>query len=137
MKTVISILEKRQHYVNRISPDCSLRNALSYMNSYNVECLAVTDGKGLFLGLVTEHDIARKTSLDKHLLSDTTVQEVINTEIPFVDINETVGHCMRLMKRFHIRYLPVFDLRSFRGIISSDDILEEAIFSRAGIFDEG
>jgi hypothetical protein len=40
------------------------------------------------------------------------------------------------MKRFDVRYLPVFEDLHFMGIISSDDILRHAILRRAGIFDE-
>jgi hypothetical protein len=43
---------------------------------------------------------------------------------------------MHLMKRFDVRYLPVFEDLHFMGIISSDDILHHAILRRAGIFDE-
>ena len=60
----------------------------------------------------------------------------MNTRIPFADVNNTVEHCMRLMKQYNTRYLPVFEGFNFRGIISSDDILEEAVYNRAGIFDE-
>jgi hypothetical protein len=33
------------------------------------------------------------------------------------------------------RYLPVFEIHSFRGIVSSEDILEEAVNNRMEIFD--
>ena len=136
MQKVGTIIDRKQNRFNKILPGASLSDALGLMNSRNDECLAVIDDKGLFSGLLTEHDIARKTSLSKRSLSDMLVADIMNTQFPFVDVNDTVEHCMQLMKRFHIRYLPVFDLRSFRGIISTDDILEEAIYFRTGIFDE-
>jgi len=40
------------------------------------------------------------------------------------------------MKPFNIRYLPVFDRKTFRGIISADDILAEAVYLQERIFDE-
>lgn len=136
MQKVSVILDKKQDKVYKISPWASLGDAMGLMNSRNVECLVVKDDNDLFFGLVTEHDIARRTWMSERLLSNTTVQQIVNTHFPFVDVNDTVEHCMQLMKRFSIRYLPVFDVRSFKGIISTDDILEEAIYSRAGIFDE-
>jgi CBS domain containing-hemolysin-like protein len=42
---------------------------------------------------------------------------------------------MQLMRQHHVRYLPVFEIHSFRGIVSSEDIIEEAVNNRMEIFD--
>jgi CBS domain-containing protein len=136
MEKVTTILDRKQTHFNRISPLCSISDALSRMSSQNMEYLIVVNEEDNFLGLLTEHDIARKTIFAKKPIDKMNVKEVMNTRVPFADVNDTVEHCMRLMKQYNTRYLPVFEGFGFRGIVSSDDILEEAVHNRAGIFDE-
>jgi len=136
MEKVTTILDKKQTHFNKISPDCSVSHALFRMSTENTEYLIVLNEDEKFLGLLTEHDIARKTLVAYRPIEEICVKEIMNTRIPFADVNNTVEHCMRLMKQYNTRYLPVFEGFNFRGIISSDDILEEAVYNRAGIFDE-
>ena len=136
MEKITTILDRKQTHFNKISPDCTISDALYRMSSQNMEYLIVLNDDEKFLGLITEHDITRKTIFSRLPIEDTHVQEIMNTRFPFADVEDTVEHCMRLMKRFNTRYLPVFDGFRFRGIISGDDILEEAVFHGAEIFDE-
>jgi CBS domain-containing protein len=136
MEKVTAILDRKQTHFNKISPECSISDALHRMSSQDMEYLIVVDEDEKFMGLLTEHDIAKKTIFINQPLEGISVKEVINTRIPFADVNDTVEHCMRLMKQYNTRYLPVFEEFGFRGIISGDDILEEAVYKRAGIFDE-
>ena len=136
MEKITTILDKKQTHFNRISPDCSVGHALLRMSTENTEYLIVLDEDEKFLGLLTEHDIARKTIFTNRQIDDISVKEIMNTKIPFADVNDSVEHCMRLMKRHNTRYLPVFEGFGFRGVVSGDDILEEAVSNRAGIFDE-
>ncbi|HET9744167.1 MAG TPA: CBS domain-containing protein, partial [Chitinophagaceae bacterium] len=54
---------------------------------------------------------------------------------PAATTDDTVERCMQLMRQHHVRYLPVFEDYSFRGIVSTEDILEEAVNNRMEIFD--
>jgi CBS domain-containing protein len=137
MEKITAIFDKKQQTKsNRIGPECFIIDALSYMNVHNLECVAVTDDEDSLLGLLTEHDIARKFFLPGSLNLNTSVYEIMNTQFPFADINDSIEHCMQLMKDFGTRYLPVFDLKSFKGIISADEILAEVIRVHSDIFDQ-
>ena len=59
----------------------------------------------------------------------------MNTALPMATIDDSVERCMRLMRQFNVRYMPVFEDRTFKGLISVDDILQEAISYREAIFD--
>jgi FOG: CBS domain len=59
----------------------------------------------------------------------------MNKGLPAATTDDTVETCMQLMRQHHVRYLPVFEIHSFRGIVSSEDILEEAVYNRMEIFD--
>jgi CBS domain-containing protein len=135
MEKVTTILDKKQTHFNKISPECSVGHALFRMNTENTEYLTVLNEDEKFMGLLTEHDIARKTLFSNRSIEEILVKEIMNTRIPFADVNDTVEHCMRIMKRYNTRFLPVFEGFNFCGIISNEDILEEAVYNGAGIFD--
>ncbi|HJS53692.1 MAG TPA: CBS domain-containing protein, partial [Chitinophagaceae bacterium] len=68
-------------------------------------------------------------------LAKTTVGDVMNNKLPAATTDDTVERCMQLMRQHHVRYLPVFEIHSFRGIVSTEDIIEEAVNNRMEIFD--
>ena len=135
MEKVTTILAKKQAHFNNISPDCSVGHALFRMSTEDTEYLSVLNDDEKFMGLLTEHDIARKTLFTSRSIEEIRVKEIMDTRIPFADVDDTVEHCMRLMKRYNTRYLPVFEGFNFRGVISNEDILEEAVYNGADIFD--
>ena len=136
MEKVTEILARKQTHFKKISPTCSISDALCRMSSQDTDYLIVMDDNENFLGLLTEHDVATKTIFANRPLAKTGVNEMMNTRLPIADADDSVEHCMKVMRRYHVRYLPVFNHLIFLGIISSDDILEEAVSHRAGIFDE-
>ncbi len=135
MEKVATITARKQIHFNKISPDSSIRYALGQINGKKIEYLIVMDEDEKFLGLITEHDITKRAIFTKRPISEMRVREIMNPMLPFVDVNDSLKHCMRLMKQFSIHYLPVFEGLNFRGIISSDDILQEVLYEREEIFE--
>ncbi len=80
-----------------------------------------------FLGLLTEHDIATKTMFNNRSITLTKVNQMVNTRWPVADSGDTVEDCMRLMRRYNVRYVPVFNNLNFLGVVSTDDIIQEAV----------
>lgn len=136
MEKVLTILAGKQPHFRKISPGCSITDALCRMSSQNTDYLIVMDDDEKFLGLLTEHDVATKTIFAGRPLSKTKVNEMMNTRLPVADADDTVEQCMQKMQRHHVRYLPVFNDLHFLGILSTDDILREAVSHRMEIFDE-
>lgn len=136
MENITTILARKQTHFNKISPNSLLRDALGRMSNHHTDHLIVTDEEDNFLGLLTEHEIVSRTFLNNPLSELTAVSEIMNTRLPVADASDTIEDCMRLMKRFNVRYLPVFEDLHFLGIISTDDILYEAVIHRTDIFDK-
>ncbi len=135
MEKINQILSRQQpHFIN-ITPGSSIRDALCRMSTLNTEYLIVMDGKNKFLGLLTEKDIARKALFLNLPLAETKVEELMTTQWPFADVNNTVDECMNTMKAHHVKYIPVFENLEFVGVVSADDILQEAVMQRQEIFD--
>jgi signal-transduction protein with cAMP-binding, CBS, and nucleotidyltransferase domain len=54
----------------------------------------------------------------------------MTTNLPAVNPNDTVEHCMLLMSDKNIRYLPVFDGNRLSGIVSMSDVVKETILQQ-------
>lgn len=135
MEKISQLLSGQQPHFMTITPGASIRDALCRMSTFNTGYLIVMDGKNQFLGLLTEKDIARKALFLDRSLNDTAVYELMSTKWPFADINSTVDECMKTMKTHHVNYIPVFDNLEFVGVITGEDILQEAVKQREEIFD--
>ena len=135
MEKVTEILARKQPHFRKISPTSTISDALGRMSTQNSDYLIVTDENENFLGLLTEHDVATKTIFTNRPLAKTRVKEVMNKSLPFANLNDTVEQCMRVMRRHHVRYLPVFNNLDFIGVISIDDILEEVVSHGADFFE--
>ncbi len=135
MENVTVLLSKKQSHFNKISPNSSISDALCRMSCQNTDYLIVVDDDEKFLGLLTDHDIATKTVFANKSLTTTKVKQMMNTRWPVADADNTVEDCMKLMSRYNVRYVPVFKNLSFLGVVSTDDILQEAVSHRSKIFD--
>ena len=133
MEKITSILAKKELHFHTVSPASSADTALSRMCHENVEYLIVMENEN-YVGLISEHDITKAVVTNKQL-AKTKVSEIMNNRLPAATTDDTVERCMQLMRQHHVRYLPVFEIHSFRGIVSSEDILEEAVNNRMEIFD--
>jgi predicted transcriptional regulator len=135
MRTVADILESKSPAFNTISPEAKVIEALQMMNSVNLSYLIVMKNNS-FNGIFSERDYSRNVIL-KGLHSDSCpVSEVMSTSLPVVDMNESVEKCMQLLNSHKTRYLLVFDNQQFKGVVTINDVLREAIANKESIFDE-
>ena len=136
MEKVTSILAKKQQSFNQVMPDHNLRDALFRMNCENTDFLVVVDKEDQFLGILSDHEVATCAMMGNKPMEKLAIRDVMNNNFPVISADDTLESCIKVMRQFNVRYLPVFDKFRFCGIISSDDILEEAVCSRTGIFDD-
>lgn len=135
MEKITLILDKKEPHLHSISPDATAEDALAQMCCENVDYLAVMDEDERFMGLITEHDIVSKVMFPSRSMNQVLVKEIMTDQLPSVTTEDTVERCMQQMRQHQIRYLAVFENFRFRGIVSSDDILDEAVRNRNQIFD--
>lgn len=134
MRTVADILEHKPPMFNTISPKAKVIEGLQLMNSVNLSYLIVKDGD-TFCGIFSERDYSRNVIL-KGLHSDTsTVEEVMSTSLPIVSLLTTVEDCMHLLNSHKTRYLIVFFDNEFKGVVTINDVLRDAIENKEMVFD--
>ena len=129
MKKVSNILERKGSAVVTIDSSTSVLDALRLMDDRNIGSVVVTDENGRYLGLLTERDYARKVILKGKSSNETSVQEIMTTNLPHLIPDNSVETCMHIMSENNVRYLPVFKGGELCGIISINDLVTETILS--------
>ncbi len=128
MKKVSNILARKGTSVVTIDASTTVLDALRLMEEKNIGSVVVTD-EGMYLGLLTERDYARKVILKGKSSLDTSVREIMTTDLPCIVPENTIDTCMHIMSENNIRYLPVFKNDQLCGIISINDLVTETILT--------
>lgn len=135
MRSVANILMNKAPVFNNIDASAKVIEALHLMNSVNLSYLVVKQGEE-FAGIFSERDYSRNVIL-KGLHSDTcTVKEVMSQSLPVVGMQDTVEHCMEMLNTHKTRYLIVFDDQEFKGVVTLNDVLREALENKEMVFDQ-
>jgi CBS domain-containing protein len=129
MNHVIDILSRKGDNAISVAPDTTVLDALKVMADNNIGSVLVMEN-GEYLGLVTERDYSRKVILKGKNSTDTRVSEIMSSDLPHVNPDDTIEHCMELMSGSKIRYLPVFKNNRLQGIISITDVVKETILKQ-------
>ncbi|MCX8472324.1 MAG: CBS domain-containing protein [Sediminibacterium sp.] len=123
MKSLKFIFDKKGPYFNTIIDTQSVLNAISLMKADNLSYLIVLNKAGKFLGLITEKDYLRNVKLVGKNSETTLVSEIINTDLPIVDLNDGIDECINILEAHKVNYLIVFNNRTFYGVITIHDLL--------------
>jgi CBS domain-containing protein len=134
MHTVESILKTKEKPTNIIEPSALVIEALQKLISVNLSYLIVFENNE-FKGIFSERDYTRKLVLQGRSSRDTTVRDVMTTDLPKVSLSNTVEDCMYQMNTRGARYLAVFDGNEFVGIITIHDLLRKILASKHEVFD--
>jgi CBS domain-containing protein len=126
MSSVSKILAKKHKGIIGVPASTPVLDAIKMMANKNIGSILVMDGE-TYLGIMTERDYARKVILNNRHSYDTTVGEIMSTDLPRVNPNDTVEHCMKLMADGNVRYLPVFENATLVGIVSILDVIQETV----------
>ena len=135
MNTVNQILKRKELSVISIPANTTVIDALQVMAENNIGSVVIVDENGSYLGLVTERDYSRKIVLKGKNSSDTSVTDIMTSDLPKVSLPDTVEYCMQLMTKENIRYLPVFSGTELKGIISMSDVVKETILMQQETID--
>jgi CBS domain-containing protein len=129
MKKVSDILSRKGSNIIFVSPQTTVIDALHLMADKNIGSVMIMEGE-TYRGLMTERDYSRKVILKGKSSNETTVADIMTTDLPPVKPSDTIDHCMQLLSEKHIRYLPVFETDKLVGIISINDVVKEIILSQ-------
>ena len=134
MRSVANMLQNKQPSFNYIDPDAKVIEGLQMMNAVNLSYLIVKRDDN-FYGIFSERDYSRNVILKGKHSDIATIKEVMNTNLPIVAMQDTAEICMQLLNSHKTRYLLAFNDKEFKGVITINDILREAIENKEMVFD--
>jgi CBS domain-containing protein len=126
MPTIKDLLSNKNRKLITVSSSSSIIDALRIMAESNIGCLIVLEGDH-YVGMFTERDYARKIVLESRSSDSTTVNEIMVSDIPMLNSNDTIEHCSKIMTEKTLRYLPVFENSQLVNLISQSDIIKYTI----------
>ena len=113
------IMQKR---LRAISPDSSIVEAADKMRQENIGALLV-ERQGNFIGLLTDTDIVRKGIGARKNVEQTTVEQLMKTDIPSIPITQTSHEAYDMMGDLGIRHLAISEAGRIVGLVSLRDLL--------------
>ena len=130
VETIGSILGRKPREIWSVRPDASVYEAIALMAEKGVGAVLVISNQQL-AGIVSERDYARKVILQGRSSKETTVEEIMTSDLITVTPENTVEECMRIVTHNRIRHLPVLDRGRLAGIVSIGDLVDAVIADQA------
>ncbi|TRZ75304.1 MAG: CBS domain-containing protein [Chitinophagaceae bacterium] len=134
MPTIKDLLLNKNRKLITVSSAASIFDALKIMAESNIGCLIVLEGDN-YVGMFTERDYARKIVLAGRSSDTTKVNEIMISDIPILNINDTIELCSKIMTENTLRYLPVFENNKLVNLISQGDIIKYTIDSQKSLIE--
>jgi CBS domain-containing protein len=132
MPTIKDLLLSKNRKLVTVSSSASIFDALKIMAESNIGCLIVLDGDH-YVGMFTERDYARKIILEGRSSDTTSVNEIMVSDIPMLNSDDTIELCSKIMTEKILRYLPVFENGQLVNLISQSDIIKYTIDSQKSL----
>jgi CBS domain-containing protein len=134
MPIIKDLLRIKNRKLITVSSSASIFDALKIMAESNIGCLIVLEGDN-YVGMFTERDYARKIVLEGRSSDTTTVNEIMISDIPILNNNDTIELCSKIMTEKTLRYLPVFENNQLINLISQSDIIKYTIDSQKSLIE--
>jgi CBS domain-containing protein len=127
MTTAAQILgSKPDKTIYTTTPAATVFDAVKLMADKNIGALVVMEGKTV-VGLITERDYARKIVLMARSSKETSVRDIMTSQVIYVRPTQTSAECMALITEKRLRHLPVMDNGKLIGLISIGDLVKDII----------
>ncbi len=126
MITVKQMLKENAGCVWTIAPQETVYRALEIMAEKNIGALVVVE-KERVVGMFSERDYARNVVLKGKTSKDTSVGELMDSNICYVRPEQTLDECMALFTEKRVRHLPVLVMEKLVGLVSIGDAVKQTL----------
>ncbi|MDP7061860.1 MAG: CBS domain-containing protein [Planctomycetota bacterium] len=125
--TELEDLVGKQKRVVSISNHVTVRDAAKAMAEANVGAAAIMDGTKL-VGLFTERDVLKRVLLRNLDVDEVLVRDVMTRDLICAELGHNTNDARFLLKRHHIRHLPVLDKEgNLAGVLSIRDLIKDEV----------
>ena len=108
--------------IRDIDAGSSVRDAAEKLDSFGVGSLLVKKDSD-YVGVVSEQEITRQLVAKNLGSNNTSVSDIMNTDIDYIDQEETMSRAIAIMREKRLRYLIVRDGKTVAGILLVKDLL--------------
>lgn len=127
MNCVSNILVNKGTDVWTIHDNDTVYKCLEVMAEKNVGALVVLDSLERPVGIFSERDYARKVILKGKSSLNTSVKELMVTDLSRVKKEDSIEYCMKLMTEKRTRYLAVMEYDKLVGLVSIGDVVNHLL----------
>lgn len=101
----------------------TVEEAVKKMIENDVECLPVTDSKGILHGLITFRDIVTKVVYPSAFGWELKVEDIMAKNVTTCNPDSTVLDVVKTMKNKHLRRIPVVNAKNVLvGLVTNFDL---------------
>jgi CBS domain-containing protein len=123
--------EKPDTKICTIPSDATVLQALEAMEEANTGSVLVTENEKI-IGIFTERDYARLGEVKGRYAKDTLVKDLMTGRMVMVKPETSLEECAELMRRYHVRHLPVLANNRVVGVVSIRGLAEALIQEKQG-----
>lgn len=132
MTTVRKILdEKAEAKIYTVPSTATVFDALQVMCEGNTGAVLVTENEKI-VGIFTERDYAREGEVKGRLAKDTAVSDVMTSQMVLIKPETTLEESAELMRKYHVRHLPIIESERLVGIVSIRRLAEALLEQEQG-----
>jgi len=124
---ISQILRGKRPDVVAISPDASVRSAITLMNREHVGALVVIDGDQRLLGVISERDIIQSLDSEYVDLTIMKVSGIMRIDGPTASLDDTLQSVMEVMTHARARHVPIMKYGRPVGIVSIGDVVKSRL----------
>jgi CBS domain-containing protein len=126
MINVRDLVRQKGSRVFSVAPEATVLQAMQLMADHNTGAVLVMRSEKV-LGILSERDCIRKLDLVGKTAQGTRVEEIMTSDVLYVEASQSLNECMAVMIDKNIRHLPVYENGKLLGIISVRDVLKEVV----------
>jgi CBS domain-containing protein len=132
MTTVRKLLdEKAEVRIFTVPSTATVFDALQVMCEGNTGAVLVTEDDKI-VGIFTERDYAREGEVKGRLARNTKVSDVMTSQMVLIKPETSLEESAELMRKYHVRHLPIIENDRVVGIVSIRRLAEALIEQEQG-----
>lgn len=116
------VLDHKGRSVATISPDRTVREAVSLLVEHDIGSLVVMESDEV-RGIITERDALRLAARDPDGWPAVPVAEVMTEELLVAVEDDDLDYVREIMTENRVRHLPIVEDGELRGIVSIGDVV--------------
>lgn len=136
MQTSIrDLLRRKGDVVHCVRVNNSVVEVVRQFIEHNVGAVLVMDGAEV-VGIVSERDVARSVVFETRTERETSVAEIMSTDVISVGPEATVDQCLAMMTAKRVRHLPVMQDNRVIGIVSIGDLVNASLAQKQFLIEQ-